>query len=452
MSITSDKQSIFDSVTSVSSLSNSLSTINNLDGLLNNFDGDLSSNTKDITSFLVLLLSTMTSVQEVKDLIRKIITSNTGTFNTLIKQQLLSEASVLDNISKPQQVTMNIGQIDPFGNLKNRSSSNLVHKYNKQIGGQIYAGLDGVLDNNSFVDSYFNYTFDSSNNLVFKPSNPNITKYDLITNIINGTNFIDGNLIYTEIINLLFGSLYSINNENSNKILNKELFNKYLKNALDKDSVDDTIFSLSEQDLSDLQKQIDKKNNGNSFDFDCSDVNVFLTLDDVNSILNSNDPLSTLSNKVNNNVVDSDLNVKYTVDSKKLKREQFLKNNQQLNSKMNNKNAIDTKLNNDIIKSLAFIIIKNAITSPQYLIINNLLNCYVSNQSVYTGGNNMKDIMSENSKMLNCIIKTLKNKLVELIYNYVYKSLKRLINPVLVNILKEKASAYLAILESLGGF
>lgn len=457
MSLLSEKQNIFDSVITINSLSESLRTVNNIDSLFNSFNSDNKSSSKDIVPFLIQLLSTLSSVQEVKDLIKKIIVSNSPKFNTIIKNELLSKSSVAltgNLVIRPQDVTISMNQIDPFGNLKVRGSNNLIHKYNLQIGGNIYKGLSNVLDNNTYSDNFFIYTFDNTtNDILFSSTSKNIDKFTLLSNIINNTNFVDGNIIYTEIINLLFGSLYSMNNESSNKILSKEMLNKYLKKSIDNEGVDDKIFNLSQQEINDLQSEIDKKNNGNSFDFDCSNLSINLSTNDVLNILNSQDPLLSLNDKVsNNNLSKNDFNVKYSVDSKTLKREQFIKNNTATNSKFGNTNGIETKLNNDIIKSLSFIIIKNAITSPQYLIINNLIDCYSKNVSVSTQPTDFKTILNDNKKVLNCIIKKLKEEVTTFIYNYTFKVIKKKIQPILINIVKEKAMSYLRIIESLAGF
>jgi hypothetical protein len=519
MSITSDKKAIFDSVTSINSLSDSLSTINKLDDLLNRFNLPNDTNTKDIIPFLIQLLTTLTSVNEVQLLVKKIITTSTLEFNNLIKQLLKSQASVLGaigdvssqvgsqisssqsnlssavsiatsnvtssvnsqvsnlnnstgnlgvntNISvntqqslgainltnKPQDISMTMQQIDPFGNLKVRGSTNIVHNYNLKIGGQIYNGLSNVLDKNTYSDSLYSYTFDATGKISLKSTSNTITKFELVNKIIDGTDFIDGNIIYSEIINLLFGSLYNIGNESSNKILAKETFNKQLTNIINSDDVNDTVFTLSTQDMSNLQNSIDKKTYGTSFDFDCTELNVFLTDKDVSDILNSQDPLLSLNSRVNGNIVSNDLNVKYTVDATKSKMEKFLKKDQSLQSSTGNKQGVDNKLNNDIIKALSFIIIKNAITSPQYLMINNILDSYIKGVSVSTQPTNFQDIMKQNSFVLLCIIKTLKKKVTELIYNYLTKIIKKKLTPIIISMIKEKARSYLAILQGLGGF
>jgi hypothetical protein len=477
MSVTSDKKAIFSSVTSINSLSDSLATINKLDDLLNRFNLSNDTNTKDIIPFFIQLLTTLTSVNEVQLLIKKIITTSTPEFNNLIKQQLKSQAVVLgavdgsgkqvgtqipqnqlgvtgsvNSTDKPQQISMSMQQIDPFGNLKVRGSTNVIHNYNLKIGGKIYNGLSGVLDSNTYSDVFYNYTFDADGTITLKSTSASISKFELINNIIDNTNFIDGNLIYSEIINLLFGSLYSIGNESSNKILAKETFNKYLNNVINSDEINDTVFTLSAQDMSNLQSSVDKKTYGTSFDFDCTQLNVFLTDKDVSDVLNSQDPLLALNGKVNNNIVSNDLNVKYTVDATKSKMEKFLKKDQGLQSSTGNKQGVDNKLNNDIIKALSFIIIKNAITSPQYLMINNILDCYIKGVSVSTQPTNFKDILKQNSFVLLCIIKTLKKKVTELIYKYLVKIIKKKLQPVIVSIIKEKAKSYLGILQGLGGF
>jgi len=250
----------------------------------------------------------------------------------------------------------------------------------------------------------------------------------------------------------LFGSLYSILNENSSKILDKEMFNKQLSNVINNEAIDDTVFTLSTQDMSNLQSAIDKKNYGTSFDFDCTQLNVFLTTKDVNDILSSKDPLLALNNKTTDNIVSNDLNVKYTVDTTKSKMEKFLKKDQSLNASAGNKQGVDNKLNNDIIKALSFIIIKNAITSPQYLMINNILDTYIKGVSTSNQPANFKDILKNNSFVLLCIIKTLKAKLTELVYQFVVKTIKKKLQPIIINVIKEKAKSYLSILTSLGGF
>ena len=452
MSINSQKSAIFDSVTSINSLSDSLEVINKLDDLLNRFNLPNDTNTKDIVPFLVQLLTTLTSVNEVQLLIKKIITTSTPEFNNLIKQQLKAQASVLVTGDKPQEISMTMQQVDPFGNLKVRGSTNIVHNYNLKIGGPIYNGLSSVLDANVYNDSFYNYKFDDSGTLTLKSTSTTITKFELVNKIIDSTNFIDGNIIYSEIINLLFGSLYSILNENSSKILDKEMFNKQLSNVINNEVIDDTVFTLSTQDMSNLQSAIDKKNYGTSFDFDCTQLNVFLTTKDVNDILSSKDPLLALNNKTNDNIVSNDLNVKYTVDTTKSKIEKFLKKDQSLNASVGNKQGVDNKLNNDIIKALSFIIIKNAITSPQYLMINNILDSYLKGVSVSTQPTNFKDILKNNSFVLLCIIKTLKAKLTELVYQYTIKTLKKKVLPIISNVIREKAKSYLSILTSLGGF
>jgi hypothetical protein len=450
MSIISDKKSVLDSVVSINSLSDSLSTLNKLD-FLDSFNSDVDLNTKDVIPFFISLLTTLEGVENTKNLINNIIQKSSVEFNKIIKEQLKNQVLSINN-SKLEPITINISQIDPNGNLKIRDNNNIVFTENKLIGGQIYNSIIDFLDNNTASDTFYNYSFTgSTGNVLLTPVISTDTQINLLNKIIDNTNFISSKIIVSEVLQLLFGSNYKLMGSTQNQILKNETTNLILNKAIDNEDINNEIFNLNDNDLKNLQSSIDKANKGNLIDVDCSYGEVTLSKDEINNIINSTNPIDSISTSLNNNINDSDNNVKYSDDSNKQKRQEFLNNNKTL-SKFKNKSAMQSKLTSDIVKSVSFIIVKNSILSSQFLMIQNIIDCYSKGITISSSPNTDQEIIKNNKNILVCIIKALKNKFTTLIYNELIKLIKKKILPVVTSIVAEKLKAYVNQLTSLVGY
>jgi hypothetical protein len=113
---------------------------------------------------------------------------------------------------------------------------------------------------------------------------------------------------------------------------------------------------------------------------------------------------------------------------------------------------MQSKLTSDIIKATSFIIVKNAILSPQFLIVQNIAECYIKDNATSLFPNNELDIIKNNKNTIICVIKALKNKFTTLIYNELIKLIKKKILPVVTSIVAEKLKSYTSQLTSLVGF
>ena len=450
MTLISDKKSVLDSVVSINSLSDSLSTLNKLD-FLDSFNSDVDLNTKDVVPFFISLLNTLEGVENTKKLINDIIIKSSVEFNTIIKEQLKNQVLSINN-SNLLDIKINISQIDPNGNLKIRDNNNIVFAENKIIGGKIYNSIIGFLDNNTASDTFYNYSFTgSTGNVLLTPKISTDTQINLLNKIIDNTNFISSKIIVSEVLQLLFGSNYKLMGSTQNQILKNETTNLILNKAIDNEDINNDIFTFTDNDLKNLQSSIDKANKGNLIDVDCSYGEVTLSKDEINNIINSTNPIDSISTSLNNNINDSDNNIKYSDDSNKQKRQEFLNNNKAL-SKFKNKSAMQSKLTSDIVKAVGFIIVKNSILSPQFLMIQNIIDCYSKGSTISSLPNTDQEIIKNNKNILICIIKALKNKFTTLIYNELIKLIKKKILPVVTSIVAEKLKAYTSQLTSLVGF
>lgn len=452
MSLISDKKSVLDSVVSINSLSDSLSTLNNLD-FLDSFNPDVDLNTKDIVPFFVSLLTTLQGVENTKKLISDIIVKHTNEFNIIIKEQLKNQVLNISNnklLDTNIKIKINISQIDPNGNLKIRDSNNIIFTESKKTGGQIYNSIVNFLDNNIASDTFYNYAFDGKD-VILTPIIGGDTQISLLNKIIDDTNFISSKIIVSEVLQLLFGSNYKLMGSTQNQILKNETTNLILNKIIDSEDINNEIFNLNDNDLKNLQASIEKANKGNLIDVDCSYGEVTLSKDEINNIINSTNPIDSISTSLNNNINDSDNNVKYSDDSSKQKRQEFLNNSKTL-SRFKDKSAMQSKLTSDIIKATSFIIVKNAILSPQFLIVQNIAECYIKDTATSLFPNNELDVIKNNKNTIICVIKALKNKFTTLIYNELIKLIKKKILPVVTSIVAEKLKAYTSQLTSLVGF
>lgn len=452
MSLISDKKSVLDSVVSINSLSDSLSTLNNLD-FLDSFNPDVDLNTKDIIPFFVSLLTTLQGVENTKKLISDIIVKHTNEFNIIIKEQLKNQVLNISNnklLDANIKIKINISQIDPNGNLKIRDSNNIIFTESKKAGGQIYNSIINFLDNNIASDTFYNYAFDGKD-VILTPIIGGDTQISLLNKIIDDTNFISSKIVVSEVLQLLFGSNYKLMGSTQNQILKNETTNLILNKIIDSEDINNDIFNLDDNDLSNLQASIDKANKGNLIDVNCSYGEVTFSKDEINNIINSTNPIDSISTSLNNNINDSDINIKYSDDSSKQKRQVFLNNNKNL-SKFKDKSAMQSKLTSDIVKATSFIIVKNAILSPQFLIVQNIAECYIKDTATSLFPNNELDVIKNNKNMIICVIKALKNKFTTLIYNELIKLIKKKILPVVTSIVAEKLKAYTSQLTSLVGF
>lgn len=452
MSLISDKKSVLDSVVSINSLSDSLSTLNNLD-FLDSFNPDVDLNTKDIVPFFVSLLTTLQGVENTKKLISDIIVKHTNEFNIIIKEQLKNQVLNISNnklLDTNIKIKINISQIDPNGNLKIRDSNNIIFTESKKTGGQIYNSIVNFLDNNIASDTFYNYAFDGKD-VILTPIIGGDTQISLLNKIIDDTNFISSKIIVSEVLQLLFGSNYKLMGSTQNQILKNETTNLILNKIIDSEDINNEIFNLNDNDLKNLQASIEKANKGNLIDVDCSYGEVTLSKDEINNIINSTNPIDSISTSLNNNINDSDNNVKYSDDSSKQKRQEFLNNSKTL-SRFKDKSAMQSKLTSDIIKATSFIIVKNAILSPQFLIVQNIAECYIKDTATSLFPNNELDVIKNNKNTIICVIKALKNKFTTLIYNELIKLIKKKILPVVTSIVAEKLKSYTSQLTSLVGF
>ena len=452
MTLISDKKSVLDSVVSINSLSDSLSTLNNLD-FLDSFNPDVDLNTKDIVPFFVSLLTTLQGVENTKKLISDIIVKHTNEFNIIIKEQLKNQVLNISNnklLDTNIKIKINISQIDPNGNLKIRDSNNIIFTESKKTGGQIYNSIVNFLDNNIASDTFYNYAFDGKD-VILTPIIGGDTQISLLNKIIDDTNFISSKIIVSEVLQLLFGSNYKLMGSTQNQILKNETTNLILNKIIDSEDINNEIFNLNDNDLKNLQASIEKANKGNLIDVDCSYGEVTLSKDEINNIINSTNPIDSISTSLNNNINDSDNNVKYSDDSSKQKRQEFLNNSKSL-SRFKDKSAMQSKLTSDIIKATSFIIVKNAILSPQFLIVQNIAECYIKDTATSLFPNNELDVIKNNKNTIICVIKALKNKFTTLIYNELIKLIKKKILPVVTSIVAEKIKSYTSQLTSLVGF
>jgi hypothetical protein len=448
MQLSSKKQNINDSLSVISSLSNS-SNLNNIIGNLNKDNDILNNNSKDPIIFIIVLLIKLVGVEVMKKVLSDVLSKGIGDLNTEIRNSLKSQLSG-DDIDREvgskmvnDGVTLSVKDIDYNGKLTQDGSVD-----NNTLDKEIKNSIDG----NGIEREYngLKVKYDNNTDSVTYKANTNQKMNTFMSNIIDNTVFVNEKRIISDVINLLFGTIIFSLLLNKKQVELDEKFNKIIKKVVENDGVTDSIFTLSPEDLNDIENTINDRTNGVfNLDFDCSVIGSEVDLETLNEILNSDDIYTTLDNTFNNilpsNNPDMGLYLGGSNQNDLNKLNSSIKNN----DKFNNSTPTKEKIYKNFINGVTTTIIKNSILSPQNISLFYISKSILENNTqIYSG----LDILKSQQNILDCLSKNVKSKITDILYRRLRKEVLKIVKPFGTAILNEKLDSYSKTITGLNIF
>jgi hypothetical protein len=448
MQLSSKKQNINDSLSVISSLSNS-SNLNNIIGNLNKDNDILNNNSKDPIIFIIVLLIKLVGVEVMKKVLNDVLSKGIGDLNTEIRNSLKSQLSGDDmdrevgNKMVNDGVTLSVKDIDYNGKLSQDGSVD-----DNTLDKEIKNSIDG----NGIERDYngLKVKYDNNTDSVTYKANTNQKMNTFMSNIIDNTVFVNEKRIISDVINLLFGTIIFSLLLNKKQVELDEKFNKIIKKVVENDGVTDSIFTLSPEDLNDIENTINDRTNGVfNLDFDCSVIGSEVDLETLNEILNSDDIYTTLDNTFNNilprNNPDMGLYLGGSNQNDLNKLNSSIKNN----DKFNNSTPTKEKIYKNFINGVTTTIIKNSILSPQNISLFYISKSILENNTqIYSG----LDILKSQQNILDCLSKNIKSKITDILYRRLRKEVLKIVKPFGTAILNEKLDSYSKTITGLNVF
>lgn len=448
MQLSSKKQNINDSLSVISSISNS-SNLNNIIGNLNKDNDILNNNSKDPIIFIIVLLIKLVGVEVMKKVLSDVLSKGIGDLNTEIRNSLKSQLSGDDmdrevgNKMVNDGVTLSVKDIDYNGKLSQDGSVD-----DNTLDKEIKNSIDG----NGIERDYngLKVKYDNNTDSVTYKANTNQKMNTFMSNIIDNTVFVNEKRIISDVINLLFGTIIFSLLLNKKQLELDEKFNKIIKKVVENDGVTDSIFTLSPEDLNDIENAINDRSNGVfNLDFDCSVIGSEVDLETLNEILNSDDIYTALDNTFNNilpsNNPDMGLYLGGSNQNDLNKLNSSIKNN----DKFNNSTPTKEKIYKNFINGVTTTIIKNSILSPQNISLFYISKSILENNTqIYSG----LDILKSQQNILDCLSKNIKSKITDILYRRLRKEVLKIVKPFGTAILNEKLDSYSKTITGLNVF
>jgi hypothetical protein len=448
MQLSSKKQNINDSLSVISSLSNS-SNLSNIIGNLNKDNDILNNNSKDPIIFIIVLLIKLVGIEVMKKVLSDVLSKGIGDLNTEIRNSLKSQLSGDDmdrevgNKMVNDGVTLSVKDIDYNGKLSQDGSVD-----DNTLDKEIKNSIDG----NGIERDYngLKVKYDNNTDSVTYKANTNQKMNTFMSNIIDNTVFVNEKRIISDVINLLFGTIIFSLLLNKKQVELDEKFNKIIKKVVENDGVTDSIFTLSPEDLNDIENTINDRTNGVfNLDFDCSVIGSEVDLETLNEILNSDDIYTTLDNTFNNilpsNNPDMGLYLGGSNQNDLNKLNSSIKNN----DKFNNSTPTKEKIYKNFINGVTTTIIKNSILSPQNISLFYISKSILENNTqIYSG----LDILKSQQNILDCLSKNIKSKITDILYRRLRKEVLKIVKPFGTAILNEKLDSYSKTITGLNVF
>lgn len=444
MSITQKKNDLVTKLGLFTTINNSTLDLNKFKNQYDtaiNFANDVN---KDPVMFCVNILSTLLGKDVLKAQLKVILNDVIPDLNPILKSNISNLINTNNsNSALPTKFTTSgydipIKKLDINNQLKSStpevgSLNDVILKTIKVPGSIIsFQGL-----NLSFNPLTQNINLSASNTL-------NISSF--LKNIIDNTSFVNKDLIISESLDYIFGTLLKNKNLSKKDINNDLILNKIIENGVN-DDTNETYFTLTASQLSDIENKTDNlQNQSTLIDLDCGNLNFMLDLETFNEILNSDDPLDALDNKLNNVV--SDLPVQANDDIKPSALRDISKTNNN-NMNYNNNSAVKDDVFKNMFKAITTIIIKNTISSPQILLIQTLVDNF---NNINFNNNIISDIqkyIESKQKFIRCLIELIKEKLSEKLFELVKNEVIKLAQPVLAKIIQEALESYTKTITSL---
>jgi hypothetical protein len=396
-----------------------------------------------------VLLIKLVGVEVMKKVLSDVLSKGIGDLNTEIRNSLKSQLSG-DDIDREvgskmvnDGVTLSVKDIDYNGKLTQDGSVD-----NNTLDKEIKNSIDG----NGIEREYngLKVKYDNNTDSVTYKANTNQKMNTFMSNIIDNTVFVNEKRIISDVINLLFGTIIFSLLLNKKQVELDEKFNKIIKKVVENDGVTDSIFTLSPEDLNDIENTINDRTNGVfNLDFDCSVIGSEVDLETLNEILNSDDIYTTLDNTFNNilpsNNPDMGLYLGGSNQNDLNKLNSSIKNN----DKFNNSTPTKEKIYKNFINGVTTTIIKNSILSPQNISLFYISKSILENNTqIYSG----LDILKSQQNILDCLSKNVKSKITDILYRRLRKEVLKIVKPFGTAILNEKLDSYSKTITGLNIF
>lgn len=427
MSIIKEKKDLITKVGVITSILNS----NELDN--NNPNLSSINTSKNISNFLLDIITTVNGSESIKNLLGELITNFLSDIEIDMKLELKKQFTNYNSSNTLPNNFINgynvdVSSIDIKNKLKidpSSSKGSLLYSDTNTFDSRLYDSI--VADGNDIDFGNLKINYDNSTDqFKFKPINSATTINDFFSSIIDSGDFINENEVSVKIINSIFGTIDNSETKSYEQVLKELKIEKKLQKIVDnQDSLD-----IKPSEFTQLEITTDNIVNGVYYsDLGCGSINNKINIDQISTLINnisgSTDPL-----KVSNEYVNI--------------LETSISNTDNYNE---NKDAIEDNFFRLIINSLIIEIIKSFTLSP---IIRTLLfiNGSIINNDTQTQTDVSDDL--ENKRVLfDCISKQAKELIFQFIFEYVKKELIKLVIPVTKKILKEKNTQYINIIKSL---
>lgn len=422
MSLFEDKKNIFNQIGSLNSLKN-----DNINPV-NKFNSYSSiSNSRDSSSFLIDLLVSLGGSDNINNIFSNLfttyITEFEGKINNIYINQLIDYDSVnnLPNEFVNNGYDINIRDIDtfndffitetdPYADLVYESDPNSFNNKIKEI-------INTPFTNIVYSDLVMNY-----NNITevinIKPNSASTVR-DFLYTYIYSFNKINQKKLITDIFNIVFGTLYNYKSNTKKQIKDIEEINLIIEKLINDDS-----FSLTENELINLNNSVEYLYNGNELiDLGCGYINNSITMSEINEFA---------SDINNNNITQFEDKLNSLVDNV------YGENNSEQN------NNIKLNFFKRLINAFKIILIRNLFLSPEkkllFLIYNKIKNIEFNNNT---------DFIENNINNIKCIKNNIDSDINEYIFNYIKKILIDLTKPLALKIINENIKNYINIIKSL---
>ncbi len=444
MSISSKKQSFMDklniyqtqAIAQKNKLGISNTNIVNGNQFINkvtNYSDVINNNSDNPIPLLITILMSLVGKYALQTQLTKLINKKSGDINNQVKNSMTTNATsspTSANLMGSRILKINVSSIKITDN-KDGGNTSLKDK--------IYESINSPGNDITYNNMILNY-HDSVKQIWVTSKNSNVTYGAFIKGFISTLVIINKQILVSVLLDILFGTVKKFNNLTKDQINDELQLEAIINKLIDND--DDQLFTLSDDELNDINSKTDKiYNNDYGLDFDCGDTSIYMDNTTYNEILNSADPIESINNFFDNALPQPVSNI-HNDDANFAKMQNNVnadKNSNKFQNTTNSKGSFFEELMKKIISAILKMVISSVEGSFLLAIM-----------SAITGGaNNIIDLMKNNSTFVQSMSIMVRDYITNFLLDTVKKELLAVVTPVLAAIAKEKLDTYTKQIESL---
>lgn len=418
--------------------------------------------------YLTDLLKSLVGFESLKDVVIEALTQNLDDVETSVKKTLkqVLKGLVSCNVdpSLPQDfidngISIGVKNIDFLDIMRIEPTS--------EAGKLIYDDVNGLMNSSDFntflyndiqdlgsnswgaittniniLDIKFTEIGEVNNSILVKPSSAYVTKNkltDLNNDYIDSIKLFNPSKLINNIVDSVFGSI-SVSIKKDSDVIRRELeIEAIIKNILDADdddTIDDSYFSFSNENIEYIDYRTTLRKNGTKI-LTGSNVESTIPIENLTSL---SDEMSALSTSLPTSQYNEEITkiIRTGIDN--------LADVSASNADEQDKLKVKISFIEDMVKQLMIAII-NVILSPKLIII------FALNHEITYGSkfDNVQDFMKSNKVLINSVLETVRDEIVDILMAKVLKEIKTLVSDNLIKVQVEKYKNSKAQLLSLTG-